>query len=109
MPSASYLVQYGVMAAMHSDVSRQERPAMEPESSIKKMVSKVARKENGSSSTFAGVGLLLDGAVARPGDGTDAGWSDVVEYGGGASLISLKGLFMLGRFAGLLVVGEPLV
>ena len=30
---------------------------------------------------------------------------DAGEYGGGASPISLNGLFILGRFAGLLVVG----
>ena len=44
MPSASWAVQIGVMAVRAADVSRQELPAMEPESSIKKMVSKVVRK-----------------------------------------------------------------
>ena len=43
MPSASWAVQIGVMAARAVDVSRQELPAIEPESSIKKMVSNVVR------------------------------------------------------------------
>ena len=49
MPSASWAVQIGVMAVRAADVSRQELPAMEPESSIRKMVSKVVRNAYGSS------------------------------------------------------------
>ena len=45
IPSASCCVQIGVMACSARAVSRQERPAMEPESSIRKRVSKVERKE----------------------------------------------------------------
>lgn len=41
MPSASCWVQIGVIDASAALVSRHERPAMEPESSIRKMVSKV--------------------------------------------------------------------
>ena len=44
IPSASWAVQIGVMVARAWAVSRQERPAMEPESSIRKIVSKVERK-----------------------------------------------------------------
>ena len=44
MPSLSWAVQMGAMDAMASEVSRHERPAMEPESSMTKRVSKVARK-----------------------------------------------------------------
>ena len=44
MPSLSWAVQMGAMAAMAREVSRHERPAMEPESSMRKMVSKVLRK-----------------------------------------------------------------
>ena len=44
MPSLSWVVQIGVMDARAALVSRHERPAMEPESSIRKMVSKVVRK-----------------------------------------------------------------
>jgi hypothetical protein len=44
MPSASWAVQMGVMARRASLTSRQERPAMEPESSMTKTVSKLVRK-----------------------------------------------------------------
>lgn len=44
MPSASYWVQIGAMEARAEAVSAQERPAMLPESSMRKMVSKVERK-----------------------------------------------------------------
>ena len=44
MPSASYWVQIGVMAASAAAVSRHERPAMLPESSIRKIVSNVDKK-----------------------------------------------------------------
>ncbi len=63
----------GVMVLMASRVSRQERPAMLPESSMRKTVSKVERKENSLSSTEVdggaavdeeGVGLALLGGAA---------------------------------------------
>ena len=44
MPSASCCVQIGAMAARAEDVSRHERPAMLPLSSIRKIVSKLDRK-----------------------------------------------------------------
>ncbi len=44
MPSLSWAVQIGVIVARAAAVSRHERPAIEPESSIRKMVSKVVRK-----------------------------------------------------------------
>ena len=44
MPSASCWVQIGVMAARAAEVSRHERPAMLPLSSIRKIVSKLERK-----------------------------------------------------------------
>ena len=44
IPSASWETQIGVMDSRASWVSRQRLPAMEPESSIRKVVSKVLRK-----------------------------------------------------------------
>ena len=46
MPSESKLVQMGAMVARASATSRQERPAMLPESSMRNLVSKVERKAN---------------------------------------------------------------
>ena len=43
-PSLSGAVQIGGMVARAAAVSRQERPAMEPESSIRKRVAKGVRK-----------------------------------------------------------------
>lgn len=57
MPSASNSVQIGAMVRKAEETSRQERPAMEPESSIRKMVSKVERAEKGES--VAGVVLVV--------------------------------------------------
>ena len=68
MPSASYLVHMGVMACSASAVSRQERPAMLPESSIRNIVSKVARKEK---SVSVGSVVLLLGRVMGCGVGKD--------------------------------------
>ena len=53
MPSLSWAVQTGVMVARASEVSRQRLPAMEPESSIRKTVSKLERKAYGSSAVGA--------------------------------------------------------
>lgn len=44
MPSLSWLVQIGVIWPRARDVSLQDEPAMEPESSMRKMVSNSARK-----------------------------------------------------------------
>lgn len=44
MPSLSWAVQIGVMALSASDVSRHERPAMDPESSMRNTVSNVVKK-----------------------------------------------------------------
>ena len=49
MPTLSWAVQMGVMAARAAEVSRHERPAMEPESSIRKIVSKVVKNAYGLS------------------------------------------------------------
>lgn len=49
IPSASCAVQIGVMDLRAAATSLQERPAMLPESSMRKMVSKVLRKAKGSS------------------------------------------------------------
>jgi len=66
-------VQMGVMVLRASRVSRQQRPAMLPESSMRKTVSKVERKEKSVSSLEVareaamdeeGVGLALLGGVA---------------------------------------------
>ena len=52
MPSASWVVQIGVIADRAAAVSRHERPAIDPESSIRKTVSKVERKAYGLSFAF---------------------------------------------------------
>lgn len=49
-PSASWAVQIGAMAAIAAEVSRHDRPAMDPLSSMRKRVSKVRRKAYGESS-----------------------------------------------------------
>lgn len=59
IPSASWAVQIGVMVIRASAVCRQMPPAMDPESSITKIVSKVSRNAYASSATGA-EGLLLD-------------------------------------------------
>ena len=59
MPSASYLVQTGAMEESAAEVSRQERPCMLPESSIKKIVSNWERKLNLSSA----VGVVRPGTT----------------------------------------------
>lgn len=79
IPSASCAVQMGVMVIKASAVWRQRLPAMEPESSITKIVSKVSRNAYASSATGAGAeGLLLDAL-----DWTAAFGAAV--YAGGAS------------------------
>lgn len=65
MPSASNSVQIGAMVRKAEETSRQERPAMEPESSIRKTVSKVERAEKGES--VAGVVLVVAAAAAEDG------------------------------------------
>lgn len=69
-PSASCCVQMGVMDAKADWTSRQERPCMEPESSMRKMVSKEERKAYWSSGVQAvmaekweGLGLGLRGGT----------------------------------------------
>ena len=44
IPSLSWAVQIGVIASRACAVSRHERPAILPESSMRKIVSKVERK-----------------------------------------------------------------
>lgn len=52
----------GAMLRRALDVSRQDRPAIEPESSIRKMVSKVERKAKGSSAVCVmGPGIKVVG------------------------------------------------
>lgn len=78
MPSASCAVQIGVMDLRAAATSLQERPAMLPESSMRKTVSKVPRKANGSSFGRApaleadeAVGFELEaGTAAGCGDAT---------------------------------------
>lgn len=65
-PSASCCVQMGVMDDKADWTSRHERPTMEPESSIRKMVSKEERKAYWSS----GVEAVM--AEKRDGVGLDA-------------------------------------
>lgn len=55
----------GAMVRRAAEVSRHERPAMLPESSTRKMVSKVERKAYGSSSvSVVGPGRMVVGAAA---------------------------------------------
>lgn len=64
MPSASCAVQMGAMVRRAAEVSRHERPAMLPESSMTKMVSKVERKAYGSSAVCViGPGKRVVGAA----------------------------------------------
>lgn len=85
MPSLSWAVQIGVMAAKAAEVSRHERPAIDPESSIKKIVSKVVRNA---------YGLSVDGAKDVAG----------AVYEGGASSDGVaNGFSTVGGFAGRLV------
>src|ERR1051326_8423698 len=60
MPSASCAVQMGVMVSRACCVSRHDRPAMLPESSIKNTVSKLLRKAYRSS---AGRGVRTCGTL----------------------------------------------
>ena len=63
MPSASCWVTIGAMVDKAWETSRQERPAMEPESSMRRVVSKVLRNEYGSSPPVA-VGAVGAAAAA---------------------------------------------
>jgi len=64
MPSLSWATHIGVIASRAADVSFQRDPAIEPESSIRKIVSKVARKAYWSSveEDMEAVGLADAGA-----------------------------------------------
>ena len=78
------------MAAKAAEVSRQERPAIDPESSIRKIVSKVVRKA---------YGLSVDGAKEVAG----------AVYDGGASFDGVaKGFSTVGGFAAEMLVGAVL-
>ena len=103
-PSLSYLVQMGVIVFSAASVSRHLDPAIEPESSMRKTVSNVLRNVYGSSAPSVVLELLLAAGLTGVG-----GQSAAAVYGGGASPMSLNGLFMLGRFAGLLVDGVLLI
>jgi len=77
IPSASWAVQMGVTVIRASAVWRQRLPAMEPESSITKIVSKVSRNAYASSAT--GAERLLPDATGR------AAAFGAAVYAGGAS------------------------
>lgn len=105
----------GAMVESAWDTSRQERPAMEPESSIRRVVSKVARNEYGSSPPAvvgAGTAAAADADADEPGSseiwdgriGPDADVGDGV-YAGGGSLDGTVKAFMPGR-SGRRVAGE---
>ena len=98
------------------ETSRHDLPAMEPESSIKSVVSKVARKEYGSSPPRV-AGVCLDvaaGAASGAGSseiwvarfGPDAAVGDGV-YAGGGSLDGTVKAFIPGR-SGRRVAGDGL-
>ena len=91
IPSLSCLVQIGVMALRASRVSLHFAPDMEPESSIRKTVSKVLRKAYGLSvlgAMFAGAGVY---------------------EGGGSELLCLNGFESVGGFAGRRVGGAAIL
>ncbi len=110
MPSASRATMIGRSWASAWDVSRQDRPAIEPESSIRRMVSKVVRKVYGSSSCRAelveGAGDEARAAAAFPvyaGAGLRVGPDVAVGegvYAGGGSLEGTVNAFMPGRSEG---------
>lgn len=121
MPSASWAVQMGVMVRRARDTSRQDRPAMLPESSIRKMVSNWLRNAYGSSGVeswesmdgegdgaralgmgfterlakLAVMGSLITGPEAAVGEG---------EYAGGGSLEGTVNAFIPGRSSWQLVI-----
>jgi hypothetical protein len=84
IPSASCLVTMGAIVDKAWETSRHDRPAMLPESSIKSVVSKVARKEYGSSPPRVVVAL---GDVADDDDDA-AGGAGAAACGRGTSPIS---------------------
>ena len=103
------------------ETSRQERPAMEPESSMRSVVSKTVRKEYGSSPRATavedlGVSVAASGLVDDVGGsssytgavggsvGPDAAVGEAV-YAGGGSFEGTVNAFMPGR-SGRLVGGE---
>lgn len=81
MPSGSWAVQTGVIARRAAATADQREPAMEPESSTRKTVSKVERKAKGSSSPLAD-GLLVAGTLV-----VDTAWprAGLAVYAGGGS------------------------
>lgn len=68
IPSLSCAVQIGVIVSRASAVSRHLDPAIEPESSIRKTVSKLVRKAYGSSAPCE-----LAGVADTPGNGAALG------------------------------------
>ncbi len=67
MPSVSWAVQTGVMLRRKVSTSRHRWPIMEPESSTKKMVSKVDRNANWSSGVLTSCAWMRDPCVSRDG------------------------------------------
>jgi len=107
----------GAMVDSACETSRHDLPAMEPESSIRRVVSKVARKEYGSSRPFVAGEDLEDAAGVASGTGSseicvakvwpDAAVGDGV-YAGGGSFDGTVKAFMPGR-SGRRVAGEGFV
>ena len=95
----------GTMALRQDSTSFHREPVIDVELSMRKTVSKVLRNVYGSSAPSLAFWLLLL-AAGLTGVGGQTG---AAVYGGGASPISLKGLFMLGKFAGRLVDGVLLL
>jgi hypothetical protein len=84
MPSLSCWVQTGVIDASAALVSRHDRPAIEPESSIKKMVSKFDKKAYLLSVDFAAeaVGGVYAGGASEWADRTANGFATVAGFAG---------------------------
>lgn len=69
IPSASWAVHIGVIVRRARETSLQDRPAILPESSIRKTVSNWVRKANGSSGVDNCESMDGEGEAARTGGG----------------------------------------
>lgn len=92
IPSASWATQIGVIASRALAVSRHERPAIDPLSSIKKTVSNEVR--NAYRSSF--IAVVVEGMVgATTGAGAEEGAAG--EYAGGGSVAGVVNAFIPAR------------
>ena len=87
MPSASWLVQIGVMALRAAAVSRQLRPAMLPESSMRKTVSNSVRNAYGESEVVS----IAPGMTVPLAGGEYAGGASVLCWGRRVGVVLANG------------------